>query len=164
MPAPNLLFHLAQVNIALMRGGWEDPVMAPFVAQLDEVNALAEASAGFVWRLQVQDDAAIAGRVFGDPMVLFNLSLWESLESLRSFVYAGRHLDVMRGREQWFRSMQGPHVALWWVRAGSLPSVEEGKSRLDLLGRIGPTDAAFTFSRPFPAPGAGSGRAAPGVC
>jgi len=46
------MYHLAQVNIAHMRAPLDDPLMAGFVAQLETINALADASPGFIWRLQ----------------------------------------------------------------------------------------------------------------
>jgi hypothetical protein len=164
----NPAFHLAHVNIALMRAGYDDPLMAGFVAQLDEVNALAEASPGFVWRFQTDDDAAIARRVFGDPLLLFNVSVWESLETLRTFVYGPRHRAVMQARGNWFRPMPGPNLALWWVPAGTLPSVEEAAARLSRLRQQGPGPEAFTFRQPFPAPACaprpGADAVGPGVC
>ena len=145
-------FHLAHINVARMRGGWDDPVMADFVARLAEVNAIAEASPGFVWRLQLEDDAAEALRVFGSPQILFNVSVWDSVESLKAFSYAGTHLEVFRQRQRWFAKPEGAHLALWWVRAGHRPGLEEGKDRLSTLDRLGATAEAFTFQKPFPAP------------
>src|SRR5690606_17720820 len=151
-----------------MRAGYDDPLLADFVAQLDEVFALAEASPGFVWRLRTDDDAAIARRVFGDPLVLFNVSVWESLVALRTFVYAGRHLEEMRVRAKWFSPLQGPAFAFWWIPAGTLPAVEEGAARLERLARHGPGPEAFTFREPFPPPArsapAGANPVGPGVC
>lgn len=56
-------FQLAQVNIARARGEMTDPVMSEFVARLVEINAVADASPGFVWRLQTEDGDATAGLV-----------------------------------------------------------------------------------------------------
>jgi hypothetical protein len=161
MPNPDL--QLAHINIARMRGDWDDPVMVEFVARLDAVNAIAEASPGFVWRLQAEDDAVLALRVFGDRLILFNVSVWQSLESLRAFSYAGAHLEVLRERQRWFTKPERAHLALWWVGAGHRPTLEEGRDRLGLIDSRGPTAEAFTFQNPFPAPvAAGAGRAAPG--
>jgi Domain of unknown function (DUF3291) len=53
-------YQLAQINIARMVAPLTDPVMADFVANLKPINALAEASPGFVWRFQTeQGDAAL---------------------------------------------------------------------------------------------------------
>lgn len=156
-------FQLAHINIARMRGDWDDPVMEEFFARLDSVNAIAEASPGFVWRLQAEDDAVLALRVFGDRLILFNVSVWQSVESLRTFSYAGEHLDVLRERQRWFTKPEHAHLALWWIPAGHRPTLEEGRDRLQLIDRRGSTAEAFTFQNPFPAPVvAGDRRAAPG--
>jgi hypothetical protein len=145
-------FHLAQVNLATLRAPLDSPELAGFVAQLEPVNALADQSHGFVWRLQTEDGDATAIRPFEDDRVIVNLSVWASLEALRTFVYASRHLDVMRQRRAWFHRMPDPFMALWWVPAGTIPTVAEAKDRLELLARRGPTAAAFTLRAPFPEP------------
>jgi hypothetical protein len=144
--------HLAQVNLATLRAPLDDPALAGFVAELEPVNALADGHPGFVWRLQTEDGDATAIRPFDDERVMVNLSVWESLEALRGFVYAGRHLEVLRRRREWFHRMDDPIVALWWVPAGAVPTVAEAKERLGLLARLGPTAGAFTFRAPFPEP------------
>ena len=145
--------HLAQVNIATLRAPLDGPELAGFVAQLEPINALADQSPGFVWRLQTEDGDATAIRPYEDDRVMVNLSVWASLEALRTFVYASQHLDVMRHRRQWFHRMDH-YQALWWVPAGSIPTVAEAKERLELLERRGPGPDAFTFRSPFPEPAA----------
>jgi heme-degrading monooxygenase HmoA len=144
--------HLAQVNVATLRAPLDGPELAGFVAQLEPVNALADRSPGFVWRLQTEDGDATAIRPYEDDRVMVNLSVWASFEALRTFVYATRHLEVMRHRRQWFSRMADPYLALWWVPAGAIPTVAEAKERLELLTRQGPTADAFTFRVPFPEP------------
>jgi hypothetical protein len=141
--------HLAQVNIATLRFPLHGPELAGFVAELEPVNALADASPGFVWRLQTEDGDATAIRPFADDRIMVNLSVWESFEALRAFVYATRHLEVMRHRRRWFSRMADPYLALWWVPAGTVPTVAEAKRRLELLARHGPGPDAFTFRAPF---------------
>ena len=144
--------HLAQVNIATLRAPLDGPELAGFVAQLEPVNALADRSPGFVWRLQTEDGDATAIRPYEDDRVMVNLSVWASFEALRSFVYATRHLEVMRHRRQWFSRMADPYLTLWWLPAGTIPTVAEAKERLELLAGQGPTAGAFTFRAPFPEP------------
>ena len=144
--------HLAQVNIATLRAPLDSPELAGFVAELEPVNALADASPGFVWRLQTEDGDATSIRPFEDERVMVNLSVWASLEALRAFVYATRHLEVMRHRRAWFHRMPDPYLALWWVPAGTIPTVAEARRRLELLARQGPGPDAFTFRSPFPRP------------
>ena len=149
--------HLAQVNVATLRAPLDGPELAGFVAQLEPLNALADQSPGVVWRLQTEDGDATAIRPFNDDRVMVNLSVWASLEALRTFVYASRHLTVMRHRRAWFHRMPDPYLALWWVPAGTIPTVAEAKERIELLTRDGPGPDAFTFRLPFPAP-AGAAR------
>jgi hypothetical protein len=144
--------HLAQVNVATLRAPLDGPELAGFVAQLEPLNALADQSPGFVWRLQTEDGDATAIRPFDDDRVMVNLSVWKSLEALRSFVYATGHLDVMRHRRAWFHRMPDPYLALWWLPAGTIPTVAEARERLELLAAKGPTTDAFTFRAPFPEP------------
>jgi hypothetical protein len=143
--------HLAQVNVATLRAPLDGPELAGFVAQLVPINAMADRAPGFVWRLQTEDGDATSIRAFEDQSIMVNLSVWESLETLRDFVYATRHLDVMRRRREWFLRMEA-YLALWWVPAGTIPTVAEAARRLELLGRRGPSPDAFTFREPFPAP------------
>jgi hypothetical protein len=163
-----MAFHLAQVNVGRARGEIGDEVMSGFVARLDEINALAERSPGFVWRLQTEDGNATAVRPYQDPRILINLSVWSDLESLRQYVYRGDHASVMRGRRQWFERFERVYVALWWVPAGHRPSVLEAVERLDHLDRHGPTPFAFSFTEAFgpdglavPRAGAASGDTCP---
>ncbi len=146
------MYHLAQVNIAHMLAPLDDPLMAGFVEQLDTINALADASPGFVWRFQSVEGNATSVRAYDDPRILFNMSVWESLEALTAYVYASAHRPVMQRRRQWFARSDSPYMALWWAPRGHRPGVEEAKERLDSLRAHGPTPFAFTFKTPFPTP------------
>ena len=150
-------FHVAQVNIALPKAPVDSPLLADFMALLDPINALADASDGFVWRLQTDEGNATSIRPFEDERLMVNLSTWESVEALRQFVYRSVHVEVMRRRREWFEHMR-LYMALWWVPAGHVPSVEEAKDRLAHLREHGPTPHAFTFREPFGLP---DGSAAP---
>ena len=151
MPATH---QLAQINIARMRAAIDDPLMASFRAQLDAVNAAAEQSDGFVWRLQDESGDATAIRAFDDPLTLVNLSVWRDLEALQDYTYRSTHLAVLRDRKHWFDKLDGPTIALWWVPAGHIPTVEEGKLRIALLTQNGPTAEAFAFQHAFDPPSA----------
>ena len=117
------------------------------------MNALADAAPGFVWRLATDDGDATAIRAFDDDLVIVNLSVWSSIETLRAFVYDGGHLDVLRRRLDWFDRPTGPHTALWWVPPGTRPDATEGRRRLEHLATHGVTPTAFTFQRAFDAAG-----------
>lgn len=153
-------YHIAQLNIARWKVPSSDPghaeAVADFMNLLDPINALADRSPGFVWRLQTEEGNSIAIRPFDDPDMVINLSVWESLATLHDFAYASRHLDVMRRRREWFQRLVERYAVLWWVPAGTLPTVDDAKRRLELLRGEGPSPAAFTFRQPFTAPDAGA--------
>ena len=146
-------YELAQLNIATLNEPLESPGMADFVANLDRVNASAENSPGFVWRLQTEEGDATAMRPMGDD-VLVNMSVWRDVESLNKYVYGSAHVEIMRRRKEWFQRMKDAYVVLWWVSKGHRPTVQEAIAKLERLRQAGPTEAAFTFRRAFPAPDA----------
>jgi hypothetical protein len=141
--------HLAQLNIALPREPLESPLLAEFVAALEPANAIADRSPGFGWRLQTEEGDATGIRAFGDDRLIVNMSVWESVEALRAFVYSGDHLAVMRRRREWFERMGEAFLALWWVPAGNVPTLGEAEERLDHLREHGPTPRAFTLRQHF---------------
>jgi len=143
--------HLAQVNIGRIRAPLATPLLAGFVARLDEINALAEQSPGFVWRLQTPEGNATALRPYDDERILINMSVWESVGHLRDFVFGSRHRELLQQRRDWFEKFEGVYAALWWVPPGHRPSIEEAKERLAHLAEKGPTPCAFSFRDPFPA-------------
>jgi hypothetical protein len=145
--------YLAQINIARLLAPIDDPKIADFVAQLDEVNSLAEKSPGFVWRLKSDAGNATDIVYSDDPFVIVNMSVWESVESLKQFTYSGQHLSVYRNRADWFEKMRLPHYCLWWIPNGHIPTVAEGRERLEYYQKHGATAEAFWFSQLFPAPG-----------
>lgn len=145
-------FQLAQINIAQAKDDMESEVMRGFVERLDEINHLAESSPGFVWRLQDESGNAADIQAFDDPLLLINMSVWEDIESLKTFVYRSIHVDLLRDRDAWFDKTAEAHQALWWVPAGHLPSEAEGIERLNHLQQHGPSKTAFTFARPEPTP------------
>jgi heme-degrading monooxygenase HmoA len=144
-------WHIAQINIAKFRVPRGSPVNAEFEAALDQVNALAEASPGFVWRMIGEGEESDAA-VFGDPDVTVNMTVWESIDHLAAFAYRNlTHRAVMRRRAEWFVELPA-YLAMWWIKAGATPTLAEGKARLDLMARLGPTQEAFDFRNPFPTP------------
>ena len=122
-----------------MRAPLDDPIMAGFVSQLEHINSVADESAGFIWRLQTEEGDATSIRVFEDALILFNMSVWESIESLRDYVYRGPHGEPFRQRKLWFQRLDGPNQVLWWIARGQIPTVEEAKRRFEKLQSLGPT-------------------------
>lgn len=145
-------WHLAQINVGRLVAPSDDPRVAGFFADLDRINALADVSPGFVWRLQDEGGNATDIQVTPDPRLIVNMSVWEDADSLFAFVYRSAHTPVMARRREWFERFEGAYQALWWLPAGTTPSVEEGLARLWRLDRFGPTPQAFTFKSRFPAP------------
>ena len=152
-------YQLAQLNVGIIRGPMDSPVMAEFAASLARINALADRAPGFVWRLQTEAGDATAIRPFEDPNLLLNMSVWRDLESLTQYVYHSAHLELMRRRREWFERMTQAYLVLWWVPAGHRPGIEEAIERLELLRSRGPGPAAFTFRAAFAAPDAAAGAA-----
>src|SRR5688572_23379196 len=143
--------HLAQINIARLRAPLTDPLLADFVAQLEAINALAEASPGFVWRLKADAGAPSSYIKFSDDdLTIVNMSVWTSVDALFAYVYRSGHGEVYRNRRAWFEPIAQP-FALWWMAEGDVPSLDEGRRRLELLSRVGPTADAFTFKARFDA-------------
>ena|SRR5687768_414712 len=145
-------YHIAQINIARMLAPITEPVMAEFVAQLAPINALADQSSGFVWRLQSESGDATSIKVYDDDRIIVNLTVWESVDSLREYVYKSAHYGVLRDRKRWFDKFDGAYYALWWVPVGQYPPIEDGKERLDYLRKHGDTAYAFSFKYLFPKP------------
>jgi hypothetical protein len=153
-----MAWELAQVNIARLRAGLDDPALAGFVAALEPVNAAADAAPGFRWRLATEDGDATAIRAFewdaaGSEGVIVNMSVWNSVESLAAFTFGELHRVVLRQRREWFHHMTEAYMAAWWVPAGRRPSTAEAEDRVRHLRTHGPTLTAFTLKTSFPPPG-----------
>ena len=134
--------HLAQFNVARVRYPLDDPRMAEFTRNVARVNALAGEIEGFVWRLQDDSGNAMGMRVYDDPRILPNLTVWENVEALERFVFSTVHGRFYGRREEWFERIEMPLV-LWWIAAGHRPPLAEGVERLDHLRARGPSDHAF---------------------
>lgn len=144
-------YHLAQINVAEAVAAMDSAQMQGFVQRIDEINQLAERSAGFIWRLQTDDGDATAIRAFDNPNMLINLSVWRDLKSLQEFVYRSAHVELLRNKQAWFKPPEAATQALWWVPAGHRPELPEGREKLALLARSGPSPEAFTFKQNYTA-------------
>lgn len=145
-------WQFAQLNIAMPLAPADSPQLAEFIANLDRINALADAAPGFVWRLQGDTGSAISSHLFGADAIV-NMSVWADAESLHDYVYRSAHIEIMAKRKQWFEQMREAYSVLWWVPAAHRPTLLEAKKKLGLLRENGPSEAAFTFKKAFPAPG-----------
>jgi hypothetical protein len=152
-----MTFHLAQVNIGRVRGPMDSEIMYGFASRLAEINALADNAPGFIWRLQSDDGDATSIHVYDDDMLLINMSVWEDIDALFEYTYRSDHIQLLRGRAEWFERMESHHMAMWWVPKGHIPTPLEAKARLEHLDAHGATPYAFTFKHRFAAEAAASG-------
>lgn len=148
MPA----YELAQLNIGIIKGPMDSPVMADFAAGLARINALAERSPGYLWRLQTEDGDATAIRPFENPNLLLNMSVWRDVDSLRRYVYHSEHVELMRRRREFFERLPQAFLVLWWVPRGHRPTIGEAMARLEMLRERGAGPGAFTFREAWPPP------------
>ena len=146
-------YQLAQLNVAALKAPIDSPELKDFVDNLDRINALAEGSAGFVWRLVGDGNDATALRPLGEPIIV-NMSVWRDVNALRDFAYKSAHVEIMRRRREWFTRMADAYMVLWWVPKGHEPTVAEAVARLTLLRQRGPTTEAFTFAEAYGPPDA----------
>ena len=145
-------FSLVQLNVAFAVADMGSAVMHGFVSRLDEINALAEQSQGFIWRLKDDSGNATSIRAFDDPDLLLNMSMWKDVASLRYFVYKSAHVELLRSKKNWFKQPSGNYQVLWWVLEGSKPTFAQASEKLARIKKHGPTEDAFDFSKVFDPP------------
>jgi hypothetical protein len=141
-------FHLAQVNIAKRLAPMDDPIMQGFMSNLDRINAIADTSEGFIWRMQ-DEDKDEGALVFHDDSLLINMSVWVNLDALFNYTYHSDHIEIFNRKKEWFSKMKMMHMAFWYVPIGYQPTFEDAKNRLEYLNKYGDTPYAFTFKNKF---------------
>lgn len=137
--------HIAQLNIARARQELDQPLMKEFVDNLEPINGIADASPGFVWRLQDESGDATSIQLFDDPLVIVNMSVWESIGALKNFLFKTHHLEFLKRREEWFEKLDVSSHVLWRIEPGHIPGLEEARSRLEQLRTNGESGHAFSF-------------------
>jgi hypothetical protein len=146
-------YQIAEINIARMKGvNINDPIMKEFVDNLDSVNALAENSVGFVWRLKDDTNNATNLNPYNDEQVIINVSVWESIETLETYVYKTVHTDFLKRRREWFQAFGKVYTAIWWIPKGHFPTIQEAVDRLDYLQKNGATEYVFDFRKKYSPP------------
>ncbi|MFA0222471.1 DUF3291 domain-containing protein [Vibrio splendidus] len=140
---------LAQLNIALAKYPLDTPEIKEFVDNLELVNGIAESSEGFVWRLKDESGDATNIQAFDDPNMIVNMSVWDSVDSLKNFMFRTHHRDFMRRKGDWFHRLPEDTYVLWWIEEDHIPTLEEAIERLEHLREIGDTPYAFTFKTNF---------------
>jgi hypothetical protein len=144
-------FHLAQLNIAKMLYSLDDPAMKDFVDALEPINALADKSDGFIWRLTGYGENATSLRIYGDEFLLVNMSVWKNIDSLHQYVYQSDHVEILKRKKEWFSKMSAMYMAMWYVPEGHFPTIEEAEERLTYRREHGDTPFSFSFKKPFTA-------------
>ncbi len=147
------IYNIAEINIARMKGvNIDDPVMKEFADNLDSVNAIAESSEGFVWRLKDDSNNATNFNPYNDEQVIINVSVWESIETLEKFMYKTFHSDFLKRRREWFQTFGKAYTAMWWVPQGHYPTMTEAVEKLDYLQKNGASEVVFDFRNKFSRP------------
>lgn len=144
-----MTYHIAQINIGRVLAPMDSPVMSTFVERLDDINALADNSEGFVWRLKDDNNNASSIRIFEDDTLIVNMSVWKDIDTLYAYTYQTAHTEILKRRKEWFEKMGEMQLALWYVPQGHIPTVAEAEERLTYLRKNGPTPYAFTFKQRF---------------
>lgn len=146
-------YQIAQINIARMKGvNIDDPIMKEFVDNIDRVNAIAEDSKGFVWRLKEENNNATSLNLYNDEQIIVNVSVWETIEDLENFIYKTFHATFLKRRKAWFQRFGKVYTAMWWIPAGQFPTTAQAVEQLTYLQEFGATEKVFDFSTKFPRP------------
>ena len=127
----------------------DSPEMAEFAENLNRINALAESSEGFVWRLKDEGNNATSIKVFDDDFIIINMSVWTSIDSLYKYVYQTAHTEYLKRRREWFEKMPEMHMALWYIPANHIPDTTEAIEKLNYIRSHGDTPNAFGFKNRF---------------
>jgi hypothetical protein len=146
-------YQLAEINIARMKGvAISDPIMKEFVDNLGKVNEIAEQSEGFVWRLKDEDNNATNLNPYNDEQVIVNVSVWDSIESLEHYMYKTFHSEFLKRRKEWFQSFGQVSTAMWWIKKGEIPDMDQAMEKLDYLQKNGVSEIVFNFKQKYPKP------------
>ncbi|NJR13390.1 MAG: DUF3291 domain-containing protein [Phyllobacteriaceae bacterium] len=138
--------QLAQLNISVWKIDDQSEAARPFVDNVARMNALAERSPGFVWRLLDEGRDAKGHNAIGGPETLMTLSVWQSAAHLEAFAFNTVHRRIYERKAEWFAQLQSHHLVMWHVPDGHRPTVAEARQRLDHLNAYGSTDFAFDWS------------------
>ena len=137
---------IAQLNISVWKIDDTSAAAAPFNDNVERMNALAERSDGFIWRLLDEGRDANGRNVIGGPETLMTLSVWQSAAQLEAFAFSTVHRKIYVRKAEFFAKLQSHHLVLWNIEAGHRPTLDEAKVRLDHLNKHGNTDFAFDWA------------------
>ena len=148
-------FHLAQINIAELKAPLDDPIIREFRDSIDFVNETGRKSPGFVWLYTGEEgqSSSYVEPLFENPLIVVNYTLWEDYASLHDFVYNTVHSYFLRSRKKWTNSLGRQHLAMWWVPAGTVPSIQDAIAKLEQLQQEGPSSEVFNLKQRYDAAG-----------
>lgn len=138
--------HLAELNIGRLVADTDDPRVAEFMENLDRINGMGKRMPGFVWMMEgsgAPGTGNTEAKIDGDPRFVSNLTVWETVESLETFVWGTVHRQFYERRKEWFEVLGEMHFVMWWVAQGHRPTLDEALARLETRKRVGDSDAAF---------------------
>ncbi len=141
--------HLAQLNIGRLVAEPGDARVAGFMGAIEQINGLGKRMPGFVWIMHGEGGAQTGNTgnaIGGDKRLVPNLTVWEDVAALETFVFNTVHHRFLERRAEWFEPMDRAHFVMWWVPRGHLPSLAEGLDRLAHLRAHGDSDHAFGWS------------------
>ena len=141
--------HLAELNVGRLIAATDDPRVAEFMDALDQINGLGKRMPGFVWMMEGSGEPNTGNtgtKIGGDPRYVANLTVWENVETLETFVFNTLHRRFYERRQEWFEVLGEMHFVMWWVPVGHKPSLAEALERLEHLKTHGDSDHAFGWS------------------
>tara|TARA_R110002124_G_scaffold25777_12_gene93002 strand:+ start:122 stop:613 length:492 start_codon:yes stop_codon:yes gene_type:complete len=142
--------HLAQLNVARLVAAKDDARVADFMNNLDRINGLGKRMPGFVWLLEGESGPDMGATELvvdiNDPLMMPNLSVWETVDALQTFVFDTLHKQFMNRKAEWFEVLEKMYLVMWWVPIGHKPSLPEAVAKLDYLNTNGDSDQAFGWS------------------
>ena len=138
--------HLAELNIGRLLAPTDDPRVADFMNNLDRINGLGKRMPGFVWMMEGSGEPGTGNteaKIESDPQFISNLTVWEDLPSLETFVFQTLHMKFMERKGEWFEVLSDQHFAMWHIQPGHKPTLEEGLSKIAHRSEHGDTPDAF---------------------
>jgi len=145
--------HLAQFNIIKLKDELNSPMIKEFRDFLAPVNLLAEESEGFIWRLKDESghSATDIETPYEDKLIFVNMSVWENFTLLKEYTYKTVHSYFLKSRKKWADEMDGYKAVMWYIDKGHIPTIEEAKTKLDVLNQKGSTPEAFSMTEVYDA-------------
>ena len=143
------MYYIAQANYSQWKPDVSQNLMKDFLSQVEAVHSAAEISKGYVWHYDYDPHSKMLDELFGIERIIFNMTVWETIEDLKDFAFKNLHSEVMKRRAEWFNQQPGNTTVLWWIEQQNRPTAQEAKNKFDMLDELGPTRNSFNFSTLF---------------